>query len=156
MSDKNGVSLERIYFDSPTQNANNWHSAASDVGYATPTYKNSQAREEPNYGRADGLLISPDVISPDGDGNNDFCLITYLSDTNVPTATISIFDATGRFVKVLARNQLLESSTGLQWDGTNAAGEKVTIGYYIILAELFAPDGTVAKVKKTVVVAAKL
>ncbi len=156
LADKNGVSLERIFFDSPTQNANNWHSAATDVGSATPTYKNSQARTVKTDNKTAELTISPDVISPDGDGFNDFCLINYLSDTNIPTANISVFDAGGRLVKVLARNQLLEPATGLQWDGTNAAGEKVTLGYYIILAELFAPNGAVAKIKKTVVVAAKL
>ncbi|HYM94980.1 MAG TPA: lamin tail domain-containing protein, partial [Chitinophagaceae bacterium] len=33
-----GVALERIDPDEPSQDANNWHSAASAAGYGTPTY----------------------------------------------------------------------------------------------------------------------
>jgi hypothetical protein len=157
LADKNGVSLERIYFDSPTQNANNWHSAASSAGYATPTYKNSQSRTASSTANGDDIAISPDIISPDGDAYNDFCTITYTtSAAEAFTATIMVFDAAGRFVKTLAQNQLLDATAGIQWDGTTALGQKATIGYYVILAELFSPSGTVRQFKKTVVVAAKL
>jgi hypothetical protein len=37
-----GVSLERIDPDGSSQDANNWHSAASTAGYGTPTLQNSQ------------------------------------------------------------------------------------------------------------------
>lgn len=42
LDDVNGISLERLNPDGPSQDANNWHSAAKFAGYATPTYQNSQ------------------------------------------------------------------------------------------------------------------
>ena len=39
---EDGISLERLDVNTKTQNATNWHSAASTVGFGTPTYENSQ------------------------------------------------------------------------------------------------------------------
>ncbi|HEY6914780.1 MAG TPA: lamin tail domain-containing protein, partial [Paludibacter sp.] len=40
-----GVALERINPDLPSQDGASWHSAASEVNYGTPGYKNSQYRD---------------------------------------------------------------------------------------------------------------
>jgi hypothetical protein len=42
LSNREGVSLERIDPASPSQNPANWHSASTDAGYGTPGYVNSQ------------------------------------------------------------------------------------------------------------------
>ena len=36
-----GVALERVAFDQPSMDANNWHSAAESVHFGTPGYENS-------------------------------------------------------------------------------------------------------------------
>ncbi len=40
-----GVSLERIDAEAPSQDAGNWHSAASTAGHGTPGYQNSQFKQ---------------------------------------------------------------------------------------------------------------
>ena len=42
ISNEAGVALERIDYNKPTQDQNNWTSAASTTGYGTPTYQNSE------------------------------------------------------------------------------------------------------------------
>src|SRR5687768_4670734 len=63
IADAEGVSLERIDPEKPTQNADNWHSAASTVNYGTPTYKNSQYKQPDNINAT--VEITPKVFSPD-------------------------------------------------------------------------------------------
>lgn len=87
-----GVSLERIDPDRPTQDSMNWHSAASTVGFGTPTYRNSQY-SIPETGNE--ITLSPQVFSPDGDGFNDVLSISYLFDQAGYTANIKIFDSQG-------------------------------------------------------------
>lgn len=149
-----GVSLERIDFDRPTQNANNWHSASSTVGYATPSYQNSQYRNSDSNG--DEIFLEPEVFSPDQDGHDDFLNIHYRLDDNGYTATIKIYDSKGRLQKNLVKNLLLATQGSFQWDGTIDQGEKARIGIYIVYAELRKTDGTVKKYKKNCVVAGKL
>ena len=61
-----GVSLERMRVTGPTQSADNWHSAAATVGYASPGLLNSQAlADQTGVGE---LLLEPEVFSPDNDG----------------------------------------------------------------------------------------
>lgn len=46
ISNRKGISLERIDYNNPTQDPGNWHSAASDAGYGTPGRQNSQFRQD--------------------------------------------------------------------------------------------------------------
>ncbi|MGF2413572.1 MAG: lamin tail domain-containing protein, partial [Ferruginibacter sp.] len=42
IDNREGIAMERIDDNAPTPQQDNWHSAATSVGYGTPTYKNSQ------------------------------------------------------------------------------------------------------------------
>ncbi len=155
LSDKNGISLERLSPDIPTQSFGNWHSAAASAGYATPTYKNSQFSVPVEAGSSI-LSIANTTFSPDNDGYEDILLIDYVTDTPGFFINLYVYDALGRPVKQLAANELLASEGVFKWDGTNADGQKSRLGIYVIWAELFTTEGTVEQFKETCVLAGQL
>lgn len=149
-----GVSLERIDPSSPSQDATNWHSAASTAGYGTPTYKNSQYKQT---GVIDATItITPKIFSPDNDGRDDITTIQYQLAEPGYVANITIFDAAGRPVRNLVRNGTLALTGYWNWDGLDDKGNKLAIGTYIIFTELFNLQGKKKQFKNTVVVARKL
>jgi hypothetical protein len=146
------VSLERINPNAATQDSLNWHSAASTVGYGTPTYRNSQYTE-PNV--TDEITIAPEAFSPDEDGHDDVLSIGFQFDQPGYTANVRLFDSEGRQVRDLVRNALLSQSGVFTWDGITDQNEKARIGIYIVFVEVFNLNGNVKRYKKTCVVAGK-
>lgn len=149
IDDAKGVSLERVRLEGPTQ-ASNFHSAASTVGFATPGYRNSQAQAEVAARQA--FLVEPPVFSPDGDGYEDFTTINYSTAQTGFVANITVFDAQGREIRRLARNELLAANGFFQWDGLREDGAKAAIGYYLFYIELFDLNGQKREYKEKVVV----
>lgn len=149
-----GVSLERIDYDRNTNDASNWHSAAEDVGFATPGYENSQYQKTNNDG--DEVSVEPETFSPDNDGFDDVVNINYNFPEPGYVATILIYDAKGRLVKTLLQNELLGTTGTFSWDGTSDNNEKGRIGIYIIFVEAFDLSGNVKSFKKTCVLAGHL
>ncbi len=149
-----GVSLERINYNRPTQDNTNWHSASSEVGYATPAYKNSQYSEYVEID--DPVTVDPEIFSPDNDGYNDILNIRYTFESPGYTANITIYDSKGRLVKYLVKNSLLETEGTFSWDGRTEDNQKASIGIYIIYFEAFDVNGNVKKYKKTAVLAGRL
>ena len=94
IDDNEGVSLERIDPDGPSQNETNWHSAASTAGYGTPTYKNSQYKLLNAITAT--IQVTPKVFSPDNDGRDDITTLQYEVTEPGFIANITIFDAAGR------------------------------------------------------------
>ncbi len=154
LDDKNGVSLERINYNRPTQDENNWQSAASTVGFATPAYKNSQYSTEENSSNT--FWLSPEAFSPDNDGYNDLLNLQYQLKEPGWLANINIYDSGGRLIRELAKNELLETTGILVWDGIDNNGNKARIGIHIVWAEFFNATGDVKQFKKSCVVAGKI
>ena len=151
IDDKNGVSLERIRLGGPTV-ASNFHSAATTV-FATPGYLNSQSQHSVQAQQV--FTIEPKVFSPDGDGYEDFTTINYSDDRTGFVANITIFDAQGREIKKLVRNELLATNGFFRWDGLRQDGSKANIGTYIFYIELFGLNGEKREFKERVVVAGR-
>ncbi len=150
-----GVSLERINFNRSTQDASNWHSASQNVGFGTPAYRNSQYSENTNNAN-DEVTIEPEVFSPDNDGFQDVVNISYKTDIQGYTGSISIFDDKGRLIRSLVKNELWGNSGTYSWDGISNERDKARIGIYVILVEVFDLSGSARQYKKTCVLGAKL
>lgn len=147
-----GVSLERIDFNRPTSDNSNWHSAAESENYATPGYENSQLQP----GNSNGTVnAEPATFSPDNDGYEDVVNITYQLDQSGYVGNITIYDAQGRIVRLLMRNELLSASGTISWDGINEKREKANAGAYVIYMEIFDLNGNVKHYKKGIVLATK-
>ncbi|MBD1398012.1 lamin tail domain-containing protein [Pontibacter sp. JH31] len=152
MDDRNGISLERIRLKGPTT-ADNFHSAATSVS-ATPGYLNSQS--QPGIAAQRLFTIAPKVFSPDGDGYEDFTTINYSTDQTGFVANITVFDAQGREIRKLVRNELLAVNGFFRWDGTRQDGSKAGIGSYLLYIELFDLSGQKSVHKERVVVGGRL
>ncbi|MBN2519695.1 MAG: lamin tail domain-containing protein [Bacteroidales bacterium] len=153
LSSFEGVSLERINPWKPTNDLNNWHSAAETVGFATPCYQNSQYKE---HDSDEQIKISPVVFSPDNDGYDDFLTIEFVIEEPGYVCTIIIYDSRGRKIKNLVNHKLIEISGSFIWDGTDNNSQLVQIGHYVILIELYDAKGKSKRIRKTCVVAKKL
>lgn len=154
LNNTDGVSLERIDYNRPTNDKTNWHSAAESADWATPGFKNSQYSNGVNS--SGQLTLNPEIFSPDNDGYQDVLTISYNMNNPGYVGNITIFDVNGRIVRTLMQNELLGSSGSISWDGLNDNSEKVRIGNYIIYFEFFNLDGLVNGIKKTCVVASKI
>jgi hypothetical protein len=151
---EDGVSLERIDYDKPTQDKSNWHSAASTVGFGTPTYQNSQFSET---GISDDeIQVDPEVFTPDNDGEKDYTTIDYQFSEPGYVMNVKVFDIKGREVRNLVKNELLSSKGLFQWDGTDDDNQKARVGIYLICIEVFNLQGKVKRFKRQVVLGAKL
>ncbi|MFC4262809.1 lamin tail domain-containing protein [Ferruginibacter yonginensis] len=150
ISNTEGVSLERIDPNAASVQAN-FHSAASSVGYGTPTYKNSQYKIDAEV-KGD-ITITPAIVSPDNDGFDDFATIQYSFPEPGYVANITIFDAAGRPVRYLQRNALNGLKGSYRWDGLGEKNQVLPVGIYIIYTEVFNLQGKTKKFKNTIVVA---
>lgn len=151
LSNEEGVALERIDYNAATQQQGNWHSAATSVNYGTPTYQNSQFKI--NDGVQGEIKLSPEIVSPDNDGQDDFVTIDYNFPAAGYVASITIFDASGRPVCYLQRNALCSTAGNFRWDGLGEKNQQLATGVYIVLTEVFNLSGKKKQFKKTIVVA---
>jgi hypothetical protein len=149
-----GVALERINPDMPTNDVNNWHSASESVGFGTPGYRNSQ--EVSQQEDDETIKLTPEIFSPDNDGYQDVINLEYSFDQPGYMMTVDIFNATGAQVRTLVNNEYLGTSGMVSWDGIQDDNTKAAVGIYVFYVEIFDLDGNVKKYKKVGVLAAKL
>lgn len=148
--DKEGVSLERISQEFNLGKPGTFTSAAASVGNATPGLPNSKLMDIPvsdNW-----LTMSPEMITPNEDGNNDLAAFVVNSSNLNEQVTIKIFDVEGYLVKDLANNIPIGNSQTFYWDGLDSVGKKVSSGLYLVYASRFGFEGKQRVVKKVLAV----
>jgi hypothetical protein len=154
LNDVHNVSLERLSAGRPTNEAQNWHSASQNSGFATPGFRNSQYSDG-GAGSTD-VTVQPEVFSPDNDGLNDVVNILFHFAAPGYIANVKVFDSKGRAVRTLVESQLIGNDGSFSWDGVNDDKEKARTGIYVFYIEVFNPDGDVKEYKKTCVLATRL
>jgi hypothetical protein len=149
-----GIALERIDPEKRSNDKSNWHSAASTAGYGTPTYRNSQYKALVESTAT--LQIVPKVFSPDNDGNDDVAIIQYRIGENGYVANVKIFDISGRLVRHLVKNDVLGQQGSWIWNGLDENRQKLPVGPYVVLTEIFNLQGKKKQYKQTIVLARRL
>lgn len=153
ISNKEGVSLERIDPDIPAQQKDNWTSAAQDIGFGTPGRQNSQYRKDLQIQGT--VTAQPEIFSPDQDGNDDFLTIHYHFQENGYVLNCKVFDAGGRVVRHLQRNLLCGLTGSFRWDGLDQNQQPLTTGPYLVFTEVFHLSGKVKRYTNRTVLVSK-
>lgn len=148
-----GVSLERIDPQSPSESWANWKSASSTVGYATPGYLNSNSHANPVSLQGE-VTVTPEIFIPIT-GQPDFTEIHYQFDQGGWVANVKIINSQGVLIKQIANNELLGTQGFFRWDGDQEGGSKARVGYYVVWFQVYHTTGKVQTLKKRVVVGAK-
>lgn len=154
IKEKEGISLERINPDLPTNERDNWYSAAFTGGYSTPGYKNSQ--EMCDAAEKESITVTPSVFTPDGDGTDEQVFLTIIPGGSGFIGNIVIYDMQGRMINTMCSNVLLGTETILSWNGKYADNRDAPMGIYLIYIEIFNEKGMVKKYRKVVTLARRL
>lgn len=152
--DVDGVSLERVSFSKEANASGNFKSAAATVGFATPTYKNSQQEELIPVSNA--VTLTSKSFSPDQDGFEDLLEINYRLEGSDNLATVNIYTDRGVLIRRLLKNQTIATQGVLNWDGLNDGAQKCNVGIYVIVFDVFNLNGKTKRYKQTCVLATKL
>lgn len=132
-----GVSLERVNPHKPTQDPNNWQSAAFTEKYATPARQNSQYNVESPTDSDKAFWLDYETFTPDQDGDRDFLLLNYKLPEEGYSISATVYTSTGVEVKRLVRNHVAGLSGALRWDGSNNSGSLAEVGVYVIRIQAF-------------------
>lgn len=150
---KDGVALERLSVNNPSQDSKNWYSASRSVGFGTPTGINSTVVQPIGD---DPLSVYPEVFSPDQDGFDDILNISYNLDKPSYVANMYVINTFGKVVKQVYKNELLPQSGFTIWDGVADTSEKGRMGLYFIVLEIFDTEGKKKVYRKEFGLASKL
>lgn len=146
LNQKEGVSLERINPFMPSTEKSNWTSAAEDLGYSTPTSKNSVFNQVAAKGNFSCALP---YFSPDGDGENDVMQFFYTCEKNGNVGKLAIYNQAGICIKNICAAKVLATNGEINWTGEDNNGNRAPIGLYVASWTIYNADGSNESVLKS-------
>ena len=100
-------------------------------------------------------MVEPQIFSPDGDGFDDACLFTYQLETSGCTMNVYVFSVEGQLLRHLVKGELVADQGSFVWNGMDNRGQKVPIGIYVVVTEVFDMEGRVKRFENAVAVASR-
>ena len=155
LKETKGVSLERVSWEVPSDQPDNWHSASEAAYFGTPGHHNSMMATSHDTQADQPINAEPQVFSPDGDGFDDTCLFSYQLESSGCTMNAYVFSAEGRLVRHLVKGELVAQEGCFVWNGLDSRGLKAPIGIYVVVTEVFDMEGNVRRYENAVAVASK-
>lgn len=149
-----GVSLERSDFQRNANEKGNFRSAAALAGFATPGYTNSQTVE--HAPENEEVSLSGRTFSPDNDGFEDELQVNFRFPEPGQVVNAAVYAEDGRLVHHLARNVTIGTLGALSWNGLDGVNQRLPVGVYSVVVEVFDLHGAVKRYKRNCALAAKL
>jgi len=141
LDNQNGFSLEKLNPALESGISENWHSASSQSGGATPGLINSQFTELGVVVDA-SVSLRKDYVSPNGDGQHDLLFVDYAFPEGGAVLNANVFDVEGRLIKRLARSVLLAKTGQFSWNGLNESDERAKTGIHVLQVEILQISGS--------------
>lgn len=148
LSETSGVSLERLSFDLPGTDDQNWYSASSLSGRATPGMANSQHSFSENS--QSEIWLENTTFSPNQDGFRDLMILHFDFQNRGFLGQVQIRTRTGLLVRELVDWELLPTRGQVVWDGMDFWGQACKSDIYILLFNYQNDQGLRGRFKKAV------
>jgi hypothetical protein len=155
INEHEGISLERISARGPASDSDNWHSASSASGYATPGMRNSQSMDVVGQGDGSWFALSARLFSPDNDGQGDLLHIHASWPEPGFMGRVVVFTEGGQVVREFGVHELSGIESDWFWDGNNQDGLSCDEGIYFLIARFLHLNGQVLSIKTSCVLARK-
>jgi Lamin Tail Domain len=148
LSTKEGVSLERISVNRPSNQSTNWTSASYSSGNATPGYTNSMTLSL--LSSSSEITIQPDPFSPNSDGIDDRVQFAFKFAFEEGVFHLRIFDLKGNMVAFPINSVHANGTDSFWWDGLDQEGKLLSPGIYIAQIEGLSANGRLCRIKRAV------
>lgn len=144
LREEKGVSLERENIDC----VECWKSASQTTGWASPTIENSQ-----QFGKHEELSLQSTVITPNDDQENDELKINYVFEQESWTASFHVFSKNGYKITTFEKQTYLGKQGAVFWDLKDESQQLLSIGFYVLIVELYNEKGETKQFKFPFVIA---